>query len=70
MGVDGKEFRVTAEGFLARIFQHEIDHTNGIVFIDHIKDVPDAFYNLSENGDLKPLDYETDIKDRPGLWED
>jgi peptide deformylase len=38
LGVNGREFRVTAEGFLARIFQHEIDHTNGIVFIDHIQD--------------------------------
>src|SRR5581483_3438336 len=25
---NGKPFRVTVEGFLARIFQHEIDHTN------------------------------------------
>lgn len=33
----GKTFRVTAYGFLARIFQHEIDHLNGIVTIDHIK---------------------------------
>lgn len=40
----GREFRVTAEGFLARIFQHEIDHTNGIVFVDHIKNSPHASY--------------------------
>lgn len=64
----GKEFRVTAEGFLARIFQHEIDHTNGIVFIDHIKDNPDAFYHLEDNGELKPLDYEKDIKSSRILW--
>ena len=32
----GRFFRVTAEGFLARVFQHEIDHTNGILFIDHL----------------------------------
>ena len=38
LNLDGKPFRVTAEGFLARVFQHEIDHTNGIVFIDHIKE--------------------------------
>jgi peptide deformylase len=35
MDLQGHEFRATAEGFLARVFQHEIDHTNGIVFIDH-----------------------------------
>ena len=70
MGLDGREFRVTAEGFLARIFQHEIDHTNGIVFIDHIKDVPDAFYTLADSGELQPLNYEDAIKDNAELWED
>lgn len=66
----GKEFRVTAEGFLARIFQHEIDHTNGIVFIDHIKDIPEAFYRLAENGELQKVDYDKEIKDNPDLWEE
>lgn len=70
MDVNGKEFRVTAEGFLARIFQHEIDHTNGIVFIDHIKDDPSAFYQLAENGELKALDYAADIENNPELWKD
>lgn len=28
----------TANGYLARILQHEIDHLNGILFIDRIKD--------------------------------
>ena len=65
---NGKEFRVTAEGFLARIFQHEIDHTNGIVFIDHIKDNPEAFYRLQQDGKLEPLDYEKDIRDNHLLW--
>jgi len=64
----GKEFRVTAEGFLARIFQHEIDHTNGIVFIDHIKDDPEAFYQLGDDGKLTPLDYEKYVKDSDILW--
>jgi len=65
---DGKEFRVTAEGFLARIFQHEIDHTNGIVFIDRIKDDPAAFFRLKEDGHLEELDYEKDIKASSILW--
>lgn len=58
LDINGKEFRVTATGFLARIFQHEIDHTNGIVFIDHIKDKPEAFYILGDDGHLNPIDYE------------
>lgn len=66
--LNGKEFRVTAEGFLARIFQHEIDHTNGIVFIDHIKDDPEAFYQLGDDGKLTPLDYGKNVKDNSLLW--
>jgi len=64
----GKEIRLTATGFLARIFQHEIDHTNGIAFIDHIKDHEQAFYQLQANGHLDKLDYEKDIKDNKVLW--
>ena len=55
-GLDGKEFRVTLNGFLARVLQHEIDHTNGIVFVDHIKGNLDAFYRLNKEGNLEQLD--------------
>jgi peptide deformylase len=34
--LDGNEFERDAEGFLARIFQHEIDHLDGILFIDRL----------------------------------
>lgn len=68
LGLDGKSFRVTAEGFLARIFQHEIDHTNGIVFIDHIKDDREAFYRLNDDGKLSKLEYD-DVKTDTLLWE-
>jgi peptide deformylase len=30
----GQSMRIKAQGWLARIFQHEIDHLNGIVFTD------------------------------------
>jgi peptide deformylase len=65
---NGKFFRVTAEGFLARVFQHEIDHTNGIVFIDRIKDDSDAFFHLREDGHLDKLNYEKDVRDSSILW--
>ncbi len=68
LGLNGKEVRVTVEGFLARIFQHEIDHTNGILFVDHIKDKEEAFYRLNEDGKLTPLEYSSEIKNNPGLW--
>ena len=51
---NGREFRIKAEGFLARIIQHEIDHTNGIVLIDHIKG-QDKFYHLGTEGKLEKV---------------
>jgi peptide deformylase len=68
LDLSGKEVRFSAEGFLARVFQHEIDHTNGKVFLDHIKDTPLAFFTLNSDGNLQQLDYEKDIKDNPVLW--
>lgn len=68
--IHSDEVRVKADGFLARVLQHEIDHTNGIVFIDHIRDNEDAFYTLDEKGELQPLDYQKDIKNNTDLWED
>jgi len=34
--LDGKEREVEAEGLLATCLQHEVDHLNGVLFIDHI----------------------------------
>jgi peptide deformylase len=34
--LDGKEREVTAEGLFSTCLQHEIDHLNGVLFIDHI----------------------------------
>lgn len=66
--LDGKQVRMTATGFLARVLQHEIDHTNGIVFIDHIKDNPEVFYKIEEDGHLAPLNYEDSVKSNKALW--
>ena len=69
LDITGNEVRIKAEGFLARVLQHEIDHTNGIVFIDHIHDKRDAFYRLNDKGELDPLDYDTHVKDNHDLWD-
>jgi peptide deformylase len=61
MDLDGKQIRFKADGFLARVIQHEIDHTNGIVFIDHIQHNKKAFYKLDEKGELQPLDYDKHV---------
>ena len=67
---DGTEVRLKASDFLARTLMHEIDHLNGILFIDHIKGIEDAFYKLNDHGDLEPLDYDTYIKGNKDLYPD
>lgn len=63
---NGQEIRVKAQGFLARVLQHEIDHTNGTVFIDHIKD-QDAFFKLDKDGKLNKVSHESILKNHL-LW--
>ena len=47
----GQPMKIKAEGWLARIFQHEIDHINGVVFPDRAtrvwKPEPDEEENLA-----------------------
>ena len=35
--LDGKEVRVKAQGLLAQAIEHEIDHLNGQLYIDHME---------------------------------
>lgn len=44
LNMDGKEVRLEAEGFLARIFQHEIDHLDGKVILDYASTLKRAIY--------------------------
>ena len=68
---DGTEVRIKAEGELTRVLLHEIDHLNGILFIDHAKDNEKAFYEMNEKGDLVPVeDYEKEIKNNQDLFPD
>ncbi|OGR82905.1 MAG: peptide deformylase [Elusimicrobia bacterium RIFCSPHIGHO2_02_FULL_57_9] len=48
----GKPYEMTAEGLLARAFQHEIDHLDGKLFIDHL-DFIDKLKVMSLIRDLK-----------------
>jgi len=43
-GLDGGTVELQAEGLLARAFQHEIDHLNGILFIDRISPLKRNIY--------------------------
>jgi peptide deformylase len=54
LNLHGQPVRITATDFLARVFQHEIDHTNGIVFIDRITN-PRKLFRLQADGHFAPL---------------
>lgn len=41
LNADGNEFVMSGRGLLAQIFQHEMDHLNGILFIDKATNVQD-----------------------------
>jgi peptide deformylase len=51
---NGNPIRLSLEGFPARVLQHEIDHMNGIIFLDHIDDSSELF-NIDKNGSLMPV---------------
>jgi peptide deformylase len=50
---NGKPIRLKAEGYLARIFSHEMDHLDGILFTDHIENPEDLW---QETGDEKDIE--------------
>lgn len=39
LDMNGREVRIHAQGLLARIFQHEIDHLDGVLFTRKAKDI-------------------------------
>lgn len=65
---DGSEVKLKVDGFLARTLLHEIDHLDGILFIDHIKNNKKAFYKLNKKGELEALDYDEHIKNNKELF--
>jgi peptide deformylase len=38
-GLDGQPIRVEAEDLVARCIQHEVDHVDGVLFIDHLSPI-------------------------------
>lgn len=48
----GKEMRIKARDWLARVFQHEIDHLDGVLFIDRASDIWRA--REDESGEVQP----------------
>lgn len=63
---NGKEIRIKAYDWLARVFQHEIDHLDGVLFIDKANDVWQAGeeppQHLVEDEEDTPPDDEDEAK--------
>lgn len=60
---DGAPFKFSAEGFYARVLQHEIDHLDGILFVDRISPLKRQLMR----GTLKRLKKEGEAWDRRHL---
>ncbi len=58
----GARCTIEVRGFLARAIQHEIDHLDGILFIDHVSEVR----RLGMGGQLKRIKKETLEKTKEG----
>lgn len=52
--IQGRRLRGKLSGFVARIFQHELDHVNGMVFVDRVRDtrtlMTESQYRLMMHG--------------------
>lgn len=56
--INGNRIKIkSTDPFLSRVLQHEVDHTNGICFVDHIAHDQDAFSILTKSGDLVACPY-------------
>jgi peptide deformylase len=57
--LDGRPQKLTTEGLLARVIQHEMDHLNGVMFVDRVQNAVSLSQNLAKQGfsikDVRPL---------------
>ena len=60
-----KEIKVKAEGLLAQAMEHEVDHLNGILYLDHLSDHT-RLYRVDENGEPLDLNEEDSEEDTDG----
>ncbi|MCX6003864.1 MAG: peptide deformylase [Chloroflexi bacterium] len=49
----GKEIRIKAEGLLAEVLEHEIDHINGVLYVDHLES-QDKLHKIEPPQDTSP----------------
>ena len=60
LGLDGKVIRINAEELLAQALEHETDHLNGIMYVDHLASRDDLWKITDEPKDDEPDDEEPD----------
>ncbi len=57
--LDGRPQKLTTEGLLARVIQHEMDHLNGVMFVDRVQNAISLSQNLTKQGfslkDVRPI---------------
>jgi len=58
--LDGKDVRYRAQGLLAQAFQHELDHLNGVLYLDRLES-PDKLWRIEdvlqeEHGEESPAE--------------
>ena len=61
MGLDGKIYRMNAEDLLAQALEHEIDHLNGILYIDHLVD-HESLYKITYERDPQEEEFDGDLE--------
>jgi peptide deformylase len=70
-GVQGRKVRLKAQGLVARVFQHEIDHLHGVLYIDKLT-APDRLWRVEE-GEEEEAEVQNDTSEmaaagRPLEW--
>lgn len=53
VNLEGETIKLECEGQLARAIQHEIDHLNGVLFIDHLSPVKKSLFKKKYRKDRK-----------------
>ena len=62
LDLNGKVIRIRADGLLAQALEHEIDHLNGILYIDHLVS-KDSFWKIQYEADPPEPEPETEDED-------
>jgi len=53
LDLKGKEVRIKGEELLGQALEHEIDHLNGVIYIDHLESM-DQLHKIGESSEFGP----------------